>query len=82
VQVGSTIYIQDGQLTCEVTEIQENGVMVQCKNDVRLGEKKTMNLPQAVVDLPTLTDQDERDLNEFCINQKCVDIVAASFIRK
>ena len=23
VQVGSTIYIQDGQLTCEVTEIQE-----------------------------------------------------------
>ena len=56
--------------------------MVQCKNDVRLGEKKTMNLPQAVVDLPTLTEQDERDLNEFCINQKCVDIVAASFIRK
>lgn len=56
VQVGSIIYIADGSLTCEVTEIQENGVIVICKNSARLGEKKNMNLPGAVVDLPTLTE--------------------------
>lgn len=81
VQVGSLIYIADGSLTCEVTEIQENGVMVVCKNGAKLGEKKNMNLPGAVVDLPTLTEKDETDLVEFGLKQG-IDMVAASFVRK
>jgi len=81
VQVGSTIYVADGALTCEVTEIQENGVMVVCKNSAKLGEKKNMNLPGAVVDLPTLTEKDESDLTEFGLKQG-IDMIAASFVRK
>lgn len=38
---------------------------VVCKNSAKLGEKKNMNLPGAVVDLPTLTEKDETDLTEF-----------------
>ena len=40
-----------------------------------------MNLPGAIVDLPTLTPQDEDDLVEFGLKNN-VDIIAASFVRK
>jgi len=40
-----------------------------------------MNLPGAVVDLPTLTEKDEDDLVDFGIKQN-VDFIAASFVRK
>ena len=40
-----------------------------------------MNLPGAIVDLPTLTEKDEDDLVEFGLKQN-VDFVAASFVRK
>ena len=40
-----------------------------CKNSAKLGEKKNMNLPGAVVDLPTLTEKDETDLIEFGLKQ-------------
>lgn len=39
--------------------------MVQCQNSAKLGEKKNMNLPGAIVNLPTLTENDEVDLVEF-----------------
>jgi pyruvate kinase len=67
VQIGSTIFIADGSLTCEVTEINDDHVVVICKNGVKLGERKNMNLPGAIVDLPTLTEKDENDLVEFGI---------------
>ena len=40
VKVGSTIYAADGNLTLEVTEIGSDFVMVNCKNGIKLGEKK------------------------------------------
>jgi len=56
VHVGSTIFFADGSLTAEVTEIGDDFVNVVCKNGCKLGERKNMNLPGAVVDLPTLTE--------------------------
>jgi pyruvate kinase len=81
VQVGSTIYIADGSLTCEVTEIMENGVKTTVKNKAKIGERKNMNLPGAIVDLPTLTEKDEIDLTDFGLKHG-IDMVAASFVRK
>ena len=40
-----------------------------------------MNLPGAVVDLPTLTEKDEDDLVDFGLEYD-VDFIAASFVRK
>ena len=55
--------------------------MVVCKNSAKLGEKKNMNLPGAVIDLPTLTEKDETDLTDFGLKQG-IDMIAASFVRK
>ena len=55
VNVGSTIFIQDGELVTEVVEIGDNSVRVICKNSCRLGEQKKMNLPGAQIELPPLT---------------------------
>lgn len=80
VQVGSTIFIADGSLTCEVIEILDGGVKVIVKNNCRLGERKNMNLPNCDVNLPTLTEQDIDDIVDFGL-KKNIDLVAASFVR-
>ena len=80
VQVGSTIYIADGSLTCEVIEILDGGVKVIVKNSCKLGERKNMNLPNCDVNLPTLTEQDIDDIVDFGL-KKNIDLVAASFVR-
>lgn len=51
------------------------------KNNCKLGEKKNMNLPGAIIDLPTLTEKDEDDIVEFGL-KKGIDLIAASFVRK
>ena len=79
--VGSKILIADGALTCEVTEIQDEHVVVLVKNNIRLGEKATMSLPGAIIDLPTLTEKDEDDIVEFGMKFG-VDFICASFVRK
>jgi pyruvate kinase len=56
VKVGDTIYIADGSLTCLVKELKQSSVIVKVMNSCKIGEKKNMNLPGAVVDLPTLTE--------------------------
>jgi len=81
VNIGSIIYIADGAITCEVIEINENGVKVIVKNSAKLGERKNMNLPGAVIDLPTLTEKDEDDIVDFGL-KKGIDLIAASFVRK
>jgi pyruvate kinase len=40
-----------------------------------------MNLPGAIVDLPTLTEKDESDIIDFGL-KKGIDMIAASFVRK
>jgi pyruvate kinase len=40
-----------------------------------------MNLPGCIVDLPTLTEQDESDLVDFGLKRN-IDMIAASFVRK
>jgi len=81
VKMGSTIFIADGSLTCTVTDIKEDHIVVRCENAVKIGERKNMNLPGALVTLPTLTEKDEDDLIEFGLEQN-IDFIAASFVRK
>lgn len=80
VKPGDNILIADGALSCEVIECFEDSIKVRCKNGATIGEKKNMNLPGCKVDLPTLTEQDEKDIVDFGL-KRGVDIIAASFVR-
>jgi len=50
-------------------------------NGCKLGEKKNMNLPGLIVDLPTLTEKDIDDIQNFGVKND-VDFIAPSFVRK
>lgn len=80
VSIGSTIFIADGALTCEVIEVAEHSVKVKCHNSAKLGEKKNMNLPGAIIDLPILTEKDISDITDFGLKHG-IDMIAASFVR-
>lgn len=80
-KVGSKILIADGSIVAKVTEILADGVKAEVLNNAKLGEKKNMNLPGVIVDLPTITEKDEDDILEFGL-KKGIDMIAASFIRK
>lgn len=81
VKVGGQILIADGTLVCEVKEIRAESVLVKVCNNVSIGEKKNMNLPGVIVDLPTITEKDRDDLVNFGLKYG-VDMIAASFVRK
>lgn len=44
-------------------------------------ERKNVNLPGVVVDLPTLTDKDVDDIVNWAVPND-IDFIAASFVRK
>lgn len=44
-------------------------------------ERKNVNLPGVIVDLPTLTEKDEVDLVHWGLPND-IDFIAASFVRK
>lgn len=80
VKVGGDILIADGSLVCVVTEILENGIITEVKNDASIGERKNMNLPGCKVDLPTVTEKDEDDIVNFGVKYG-VNFIALSFTR-
>ena len=80
---GSTILCSDGSITLTVLscDIASGTVRCRCENTAMLGEKKNVNLPGVIVDLPTLTEKDRDDILLWGIPNK-IDFIAASFIRK
>jgi pyruvate kinase len=81
VQVGSQILLDDGLIALEVTEIDPKGDFVKtiALNGGPIKKNKGVNLPDATLDLPALTEKDKRDLEWAC--EVGADYVAASFIR-
>ena len=81
VKPGAKILVADGAMMLEVTECLSTSVKARVLNNAAFGDKKNMNLPGAVVDLPTLTPKDIDDLQKFGVAHG-VDFIAASFVRK
>ncbi|KAG0602262.1 hypothetical protein M758_10G002800 [Ceratodon purpureus] len=80
---GNTILCSDGSITMTVLECDTAKGMVKCRceNTAMLGEKKNVNLPGVVVDLPTITEKDIDDIMNWGVPNK-IDFIAASFVRK
>lgn len=81
VEVGSVIYIDDGLVQLEVTEIKD-GTDVVCRalNNGVLSNHKGVNLPGSKTNLPAITPKDIDDI-KFGIKND-IDLIAASFVRK
>jgi len=83
VSPGSMILAADGSITLKVVsaDLAKGTVLCRCENSAKLGERKNMNLPGVIVDLPTITAKDTEDILEWGVKNK-VDFIAASFVRK
>ncbi|KAJ8492927.1 hypothetical protein OPV22_014648 [Ensete ventricosum] len=80
---GNTILCSDGTITMTVLSCDQDAgtVRCRCENTAKLGERKNVNLPGVVVDLPTLTEKDKEDILGWGVPNK-IDMIALSFVRK
>lgn len=79
----SVILCSDGTISLTVLECDKELGLVRCRceNSAVLGERKNVNLPGVVVDLPTLTEKDKEDILGWGVPNK-IDMIALSFVRK
>lgn len=75
---GDTVLVNNGLVVCEVTKIEGNDVHTVVRAGGILSDRKSMNFPGKVLNMPYLSDQDKEDLL-FGIDHD-VDFVAASFV--
>ncbi|THF98034.1 hypothetical protein TEA_022756 [Camellia sinensis var. sinensis] len=83
VKPGNTILCADGTISLTVLSCDPAARTVRCccQNTAVLGERKNVNLPGVVVDLPTLTEKDKEDILEWGVPNN-IDMIALSFVRK
>lgn len=70
---------------CEVTETHDDHIMCTVKNDYQITNRMKMSLPGAQLEVPTITDQDQTEIEEFGLKnglQKPMDYICISFVRK
>lgn len=77
--VGKDILIDDGEVDLKVTEVHEKYLICVCQNDGIVGSRKSVNIPDVRIDLPSLTEKDIHNIR-FAIEND-VDFVAHSFVR-
>lgn len=83
VKPGSVILCADGTISFSVLSCdkEQGTVRCRCENTAVLGERKNVNLPGVIVDLPTLTEKDKEDILKWGVPNK-IDMIALSFVRK
>lgn len=80
---GNTILCADGTITPTVLSCNSPAGTVRCccENPAMLGERKNVNLPGIVVDLPTLTEKDKEDILQWEVPNR-IHMIALSFVHK
>lgn len=80
VKKGTSILMNDGLIELKVEQIKGKDIYCTVMNGGVLGNNKNMNVPNAEIMLPALTERDISDL-QFAVENN-YDFIAASFIRK
>lgn len=81
VKAGDRILVDDGLCELRVIEvINGEDIVCEARNYATLKNKKGVNVPDANINLPALTERDIEDI-KFGIDNE-IDFIAASFIRK
>jgi pyruvate kinase len=80
VAVGNNILIDDGLVCLRVTEITSDEIICTVVNGGVISSRKSVNVPDVKLCLPSLTEQDKKDIL-FAIEHD-YDFIAVSFVRK
>lgn len=78
-EVGQTVLFDNGYISSHVIEVLPDGVVVKVENGGLIKSGKGVNIPDASLHLPVVTEKDEVDIKFGC--QQDIDIIAASFVR-
>lgn len=79
VHVGDTVLVDNGLIRMEIYDKDSTHVRCRVLTPGTMGSKRHINLPGVFVNLPSLTEKDERDLEAGI---ECgIDFVALSFVR-
>ncbi|HEX2969291.1 MAG TPA: pyruvate kinase [Bacteroidales bacterium] len=79
VPVESVILLDDGEVKLTVSRRSDNELECLIENDAVLGSRKSVNVPAAKINLPSLTDKDRKFIEMAAKND--VDFIAHSFVR-
>ena len=79
VKPGARILVDDGLIELEAKRVTEEDIICQVINGGALSNKKSINLPGIMLNLPYISEKDEADII-FGVEQG-VDFIAASFCR-
>lgn len=79
VPLKSSILIDDGDLELYVRSRDGNTLICEVMNDAPLGSRKSVNVPNVRINLPSLSEKDRRYIN-FAIEND-IDFIAHSFVR-
>ena len=77
---GIKILANDGNISFEVVRVEGKDIVCKVLNSAYLSNRKSINIPNIVVDMPYISKVDREDII-FGI-QECVDYIAASFVRR
>lgn len=76
---GTLLLFDDGYIASQVIETTPDGVIIQILNGGIIRSGKGINIPDANINLPTVTEQDVEDIRFGC--KEDIDLIAASFVR-
>lgn len=80
VQPGGYIFVADGLIRLEVSDVRDNRIHCIVRSGGTVGSRKNVNVPGVKTSLPAVTEKDVADI-EFGVSMD-IDFIAASFIRK
>lgn len=78
--VGTVMLFDDGYISAVVKKVIPEGVIVEILNKGIIRSGKGVNIPDANLELPAITDKDIDDIRFGC--KQDIDIIAASFVRR
>ena len=76
--IGSVILLENGLMKIEVISKEDDGVTCKILNGGVLGNKKSLNVPGAHLDIPFISEQDKEDIIYACQHEG--DFLALSFV--
>ena len=77
-KVGDFILLENALMKIEVVSVEKDGVTCKVISGGTLGNKKSLNAPGVSLDIPFISEEDEKDIVYACKNG--ADFIALSFV--